>query len=203
MPATREARTLINTSVVLQQLHDEMPSDHVTLGWLMSRLHKRSYGMIMLLLALIAMVPGICIVAGLLIMIPAFEMIAGKPAPQFPHRIAKHPLPTRHFAAFLRRAMPVLSYLEKLTHPRWSGIVEVSKPLVGIIVVILGSIVVFAPIPLVNVVPALVIALISLAYLEEDGLLLLIGLLAAIVVLTIAATAVWETVLGVKWLSSL
>jgi hypothetical protein len=62
---------------------------------------------------------------------------------------------------------------------------------------------VFAPIPLTNVVPALVIALISLAYLEEDGLVLSIGLLAALVVLTAAVAAVWETVLGVKWLSGL
>jgi hypothetical protein len=48
-----------------------------------------------------------------------------------------------------------------------------------------------------------VIALISLAYLEEDGLVLSIGLLAALVVLTAAVAAVWETVLGVKWLSGL
>jgi hypothetical protein len=152
----------------------------------------------MLVLALIATVPGVCIVAGLLIIIPAFEMIAGKRAPQFPGRIAKHPLPTRHFASFMQRAVPVLEHLENLTHPRWYGVVEVTKPLVGIIVVILSSLVVFAPIPLMNVVPALVIALISLAYLEEDGLALLIGLLAAIVVLTVAAAAVWETVLGVN-----
>jgi hypothetical protein len=201
MTASQDARTLINTSVVLQQLHDEMPSDYVTLGWLMGRLRKRSYGMIMLVLALVATVPGVCIVAGLLLMIPAFEMIAGRRAPIFPRRIAEHSLPTRHFAAFFRRATPVLKYLEKLTHPRWSPVVEVTKPLVGIIVVILSSIVVFAPIPLTNVVPALVIALISLAYLEEDGLVLSIGLLAAIVVLTVAVAAVWETVLGVKWLS--
>jgi hypothetical protein len=47
-----------------------------------------------------------------------------------------------------------------------------------------------------------VIALISLAYLEEDGLLLSIALLAAIIVLTVALV-VWETVLGAKWISGL
>ncbi len=60
---------------------------------------------------------------------------------------------------------------------------------------------VFAPIPLTNVVPSVVIALISLGYLEEDGLVLSIGLLAAVVVLALAAAAVWGTVLGMKWLS--
>jgi hypothetical protein len=42
--------------------------------------------------------------------------------------------------------------------------------------VILSTILVFSPIPLSNVVPAVLIALISLAYLEEDGLLVLVHL---------------------------
>ena len=54
-----------------------------------------------------------------------------------------------------------------------------------------------------NVVPALVIALISLAYLEEDGFLLSIALLAAIIVLGIELVAVWETVVGAKWIIGL
>jgi len=57
--------------------------------------------------------------------------------------------------------------------------------------------------PLSNVVPALVIAVISLAYVEEDGLLLSIGLLAAVVVLTVELVAVWEIVLGAKWIIGL
>jgi hypothetical protein len=69
--------------------------------------------------------------------------------------------------------------------------------------VLLNTIVVFAPIPLGSVVPALVIALISLAYLEEDGLLLSIALLAAIIVLTVEFLAVWGTVVGAKWIVGL
>lgn len=203
MTAPPDARTLTHTSAVLQQLHDEVQSDHVTLGWLLDRLRKRSYGMIMLVLALLAMVPGVCILAGLLLMIPAFQMIAGQPAPVFPRRIADHPVPTRHFTALLQRAIPVLKYLERMTHPRWHGVLEATKRPVGVMVVILSSVVAFAPIPLTNFVPAVLITVISLAYLEEDGLVLLIGLLAAIVVVTLAVVAVWETFLGVKWLSAL
>jgi hypothetical protein len=51
--------------------------------------------------------------------------------------------------------------------------------------------------------PAGVIVLIALAYLEEDGLLLAIALLAAAVVLSIAVAAVWETVLGAECISRL
>jgi hypothetical protein len=189
--------TLIHTSVVLQRLYEGAPTDHFTMGWVMDGLGKRSFGMIMLLLSLAAVVPGISIVAGLLLMIPAFQMVAGRSAPVFPRRIANHQLPTRHLMALVRRAVPLLRYLEKMIHPRWHTPLEATKLLVGIVVIILDALIVFAPIPLTNVVPALVIALISLAYLEEDGLLLLIALLAAIIVLAVASVAVWETVRGV------
>jgi hypothetical protein len=59
------------------------------------------------------------------------------------------------------------------------------------------------PIPFSNIVPALVIAVISLAYLEEDGLLLSLALLNAVVVVTLELAAVWETVLGAKWIVGL
>ena len=55
---------LIPTSVLLQRLHDEGPTARFTLGWLMGRLGKRFFGIIMLLLAVVAVAPGISIVAG-------------------------------------------------------------------------------------------------------------------------------------------
>ena len=80
---------------------------------------------------------------------------------------------------------------------------EATKRLVGTIVVVLSATLVFIPIPLSNVVPALVIALISLAYLEEDGVLLSIALLAAVIVLAVATAAIWQMVVGAKWIVDL
>jgi hypothetical protein len=54
------------------------------------------------------------------------------------------------------------------------------------------------PIPLSNILPAVLIALISLGYLEEDGVLLSITLLAAVVVLALDLTLVWEVLHGAK-----
>ncbi len=112
-------------------------------------------------------------------------------------------LPTRHLAALVQRTVPVLRYLEKLIHPRWPTPFEATKRVVGAVVVILSVTLVFTPIPLSNVVPAPVIALISLAYLEEDGLLLSIAPLDAVVVLTVELAVVWETVLSANWIVGL
>jgi hypothetical protein len=59
----------------------------------------------------------------------------------------------------------------------------VTKRVVGIVVLMLVARVMIVPFPLCTILPALVIAWISLAYLEEDGLMLSIGLLAGFVVL--------------------
>ena len=37
-------------------------------------------------------------------------------------------------------------------------------------------------------------------YLEEDGLLLSVALLAAVIVLAVELAVVWQTVLGAKWI---
>lgn len=198
-----DATAFIPASVLLQRLHDEAPKDHFTLGWLMSRIHKRSFGLIMLLLAVVAIAPGVSIVAGLLLMIPALQMVAGQNMPVFPRRIAARPMPTRHLAALVQRAVPVLRYLERLIHPRWPTPLDTTKRLVGAIVILLNVTLLFTPVPLSNVVPALVIALISLAYLEEDGLLLSIALLAGVIVLVIEFLAVWEAIRGAKWIVGL
>jgi hypothetical protein len=198
-----DARVLIPASVVLQRLHDEVPADHFTLAWLTNNLHKRSFGIIMLLIALVAIAPGLSIIAGLLLMIPAVQMIAGKAAPIFPRRIAVRSLPTRHLAAVVQRSIPLLRFLEKVIHPRWHTPLEATKRLVGAVVVTLSATLVLIPIPLSNVVPASVIALISLAYLEEDGILLSISLLAAMTVMMVATMGVWEMVVGARWIADL
>lgn len=196
-----DATAFIPASVLLQRLHDEAPKDHF--GWLMSQMHKRSFGLIMLLLAVVAIAPGVSIVAGLLLMIPALQMVAGQNMPVFPRCIAARPMPTRHLAALVQRAVTELKYLERLIHLRWPTPLDATKRLVSAIVGLLNVTLLFTPFPLSNVVPALLIALISLACLEEDRLLLSIVLLAGVVVLAIELVAVWEAIRGAKWIVGL
>jgi hypothetical protein len=75
--------------------------------------------------------------------------------------------------------------------------------LVGAVVLILSTTLVLVPIPLSNVVPASVIALISLAYLEEDGVLLSVALLAAMIVMAVATMGVWEMIVSAQWIANL
>ena len=193
----------VPVSVVLQRLHDEAPAREFTLGWLIGSLRKRSFGLIMLLLGIAAITPGVSIVAGLLLMIPAAQLILGHDAPAFPRRIANRPIPVRHFAALVRRAVPILRRIETLIHPRWRTPVDPTARLVGVAVLLLSATLIFIPVPLSNIVPALAIVLLSLAWLEDDGLLLAIAMAFGLILAALALAAVWETVRGAEWLSRL
>jgi hypothetical protein len=185
-------------SEVLQEMLDSLPPDHFTLGWLSSHLHRRSFGVIVLVLALIAMVPGLSYVAGFLLFAPAIEMIAGRSAPTFPDRVANRPLPTHYLALAVRRTMPILRYLEKIIRPRWQMPLETTKRLVGAAVFLLTSLLLLTPLPFVQIVPGIIIVILSVAYLEDDGLLLSLGLFATLALLGASAGAVWGMIVALS-----
>jgi len=69
-------------------------------------------------------------------------------------------------------------------------------------ILLLTAVLLLMPVPLSNVAPALVISLISLAYVEEDGLLLSVALLAAIILIGVTAAAVLGTIVGAVLIST-
>ena len=96
------------TSVVLDGLLGDDAPDRVTLGWLMGRLGDRSFGIVLLLLALLGLLPGVSALAGVLLAVPAVQMILARPGPVFPRRIAARPFEARRLARVVRRVVPVL-----------------------------------------------------------------------------------------------
>jgi hypothetical protein len=180
------------TSVVLNDLLGEARTEDVTLSWLMSRLGDRSFGIVLIFLAMLGLLPGISAFAGLLLIVPAFQMIMARPGPVFPRRVASRQIKTRRLFHMIRRIVPALRYLERVIHPRWLTPFEATKRVVGAVVLLLG-IGLLAPIPLSNVPPALLIVLFAFAYLEEDGLLLCVALVAALILFAAVAIAIWQT----------
>jgi hypothetical protein len=179
-------------SVVLQELHDAAPKDHVTLRWMLERLPNQSFGLILMMLGIAATVPGISVFAGVLLVVATLQMIAGRPTPLFPRWIAERPLPDGHIATAARTAISVLRRFERAIHPRWPMPRAATKRVVGVAVLLLTVRLLLAPLPLSNILPAVVITLISLAYLEQDGLLLTVSLLAALSLLAIDLALVVE-----------
>jgi hypothetical protein len=184
-------------SRLLEDLLHQAPPECFTLGWLISNLQQRSFGIVVLLLGVIAATPIGSTVPGLMLAVVALQMIAGRRELVFPQFITARSLPTRYLFRVGKHAIPVMRYLEKAVHPRWPTAFEAAKHFVGVMILLLTAVLLLTPVPLSNIAPATVIALISLAYLEEDGLLLCFAFLAAVVLISAASAAVWGTIVGV------
>ena len=59
------------------------------------------------------------------------------------------------------------------------------------------------PVPLSNIPPAILVVVISLAYIEEDGLLLCLAFLFALILIGIASVAVLGTIFGALLISDI
>jgi hypothetical protein len=171
-------------------LIDDAPKDFVNLDWLLGHLQKRSFGLLLLILAIVCMLPGIGTIAAFLLAFPATEMILGRESPRLPHFLTARPIHTRHFTRWAARVLPLLRLIETVSRPRWHTPLQATKRTVGLIVLLLAIAAIW-PIPFTNVVPALMIVLISLAYLEEDGVLLCISIAAALLALAFFGAFVW------------
>jgi hypothetical protein len=189
------------SSEVLADLLQQAPGECFTLGWLMSKLQQHSFGIVVLILGLLATTPIGSTMPGLMLAAVALQMIAGRCELVFPQFISSRSLPTRFLLRVGGHAIPIMQHLEKAVHPRWPTTFEAAKHFVGAVVLLLTAALLLTPVPLSNIAPAIVIALIALAYLEKDGLLLCFALLAAIVLLTVASAAVWETIVGAAFIS--
>lgn len=178
------------TSALLEDLMAEAPPGAVTLGWILDRLGPRSYGLVMLLLGLATMVPGLGVMAGVLVLWVAGQMIMARPAPTVPRVLSHRTFATRRLIAVLRRLVPVLRFLERFAHPRWPTPFVTTRRSLGAMLLLLG-VSVLSPIPLTQYVPAVAIMAIALAYLEDDGVLLAVAIAIAVLSLGLTGATVW------------
>ena len=78
----------VPTSVILEGVLRDAPPDGVTLAWLIGSLEERSFGIVILVIALVGLLPGASTFVGLLLAAPAIQMLLGRPQPVLPGRIA-------------------------------------------------------------------------------------------------------------------
>lgn len=180
------------TSELLEEILHDLPAGSITPEWLLARLGERSFGLLFLLLGLLGLVPGASIAAGLLMLAPAGQMLAGRARPRFPSRLAERPIGSIPFARLLRRLLPGLRWLEGLVRPRWATPVGATQRGVGAVVLLLG-LSLLLPVPLSNLLPAAIIVLIAFAYIEEDGLLLLLGSVLGVAALLAGGVVLWRS----------
>ena len=167
-------------SQVLLRMADDETRQRISVGDLLADLHDRAIGALIFVFALpntLPMPPGASSILGAPLLFLTAQLAFGR-APWLPRVIAARSMDRAHFAAVVHRVAPWLARAERLLRPR---IAALARPpfeyVIGAICLFL-SVILFLPIPMGNMPPAIAICLFSLAILERDGVWVLAGLCA-------------------------
>lgn len=171
----------------------------MSISWLIAELGERSFGLTLLLMAVIALLPGLSTIVGLLIAWPSIQLILGHRNASLPLVLARREIRVERLKRVIEIVVPRLAWIERLIRPRWPAVFKTVRRLVGTAILLVG-LTLTSPVPFSHVVPALAIMLIAFAYLEEDGVALLLALCAALCSLAITAVAVWGAVQTIDWI---
>jgi hypothetical protein len=186
----------VSLSKELHQFVGALESDTVTIGEVLDRIADRGFGLVLLVLALPAALPipapGYATPFGLMMAALAIQMMRGRTTPWFPERVRKRSIKRSKLEWTVRNAGFPLRFVEWIIRPRLSGLAR-NRLFLGLVgfVVMLMSLSMALPVPLTNTAPSFVIFVLAAGILEEDGLVLLGGLLLAPIAAGIAGVAVY------------
>jgi hypothetical protein len=189
----REKRVHRSLSVVLKDI-SERPDDNFTIADVRDALGDRSFATLLFLFAAInclPLPPGSSAFLGLPTLIISAQMVFGQSKVWLPDFILKRPISAERFRQIVEKLSPWLQKTERLVRPRyWPFPDMLIDRVIGLIAFVL-SVLLVAPIPLGNWLPAFAMALFGLALSERDGIVL-----SAAVATTVAALMVIAAIFG-------
>jgi hypothetical protein len=198
-PTSVELSRLLERADASRAETNRADANRVPVVWLLEQLGRRSFGLTFFVMGMVALVPGASTLVGVLLAWPAVQLMLGHEAAEMPRLIGRRTVAVPRLARVIALLTPRLARLERLVRPRWPELFSTLRRPTGVAMLLLGLSMI-SPVPFSHVVPALVIMLLALAYLEEDGLVLLLALAGAMAALAITAATVWGTVETIDWI---
>lgn len=176
-------------SAKLGQIAGRVDRDRIYIRDLLLELDQRAIAAMLFVFAVpntIPVPPGVSGVLGAPLLFLAAQLMLGR-SPWLPAIIADRSFVRTDFARILAKVGPWLEKAERLMRPRFSILTKPpAEYLVGALTLIL-AIVLFLPIPLGNMLPAIAICILALGLIQQDGLWVLAGAVTGIVSLVIVS----------------
>ena len=159
------------TSSVLVSLIDKSKqSSHISLRALTDRMGDRTFGLLLILIAIFNIIPFVSLVAGLLIVCLGIQMSLGRTQAWLPSFILDRQLNASNVTIALQTFEPKIRTIERYLRPRFQFTeAYIVDRINGLIIAVLGAIIML-PIPFTNFAPALIVIVMGLGLLERDGL---------------------------------
>lgn len=178
-----EAMAHKRVSVVLRSVIETAPGDTISVGEIIEAFGERAFGFVIILFSLpncIPAPPGMNSVFGLPVLLFAVQLALGFKKPWLPRRILDKRFRVATFRRIIDAAEPKLRRVENFLRPRHTVLFGPrGDRLIGVFAVIL-ALCVIVPLPGTNWVPSIALVILSMAIMQEDGLVLGFGILAGL-----------------------
>ena len=170
-----------SASRLLSSFLEENQQDRITVGDLVVALGHRGQAILLLLLSLpngllLASIPGLSTIFGVPMCFIAIQMLVNRPSLWLPKRIHDQVIDRATLNKILEVSNPYLVKIERYIKPRFQyftyGFFE---KIIGLSVLIL-SVIITLPIPFGNFLGGWGVIILSLAIIERDGIMAIIGL---------------------------
>ena len=154
----------------------------LTVGQMLEQFDSRAFGAMLFVFGLLnclPLPPGSSTLLSLPILLLAPQIALGREIPWLPRKLVEHPLKRDDLRGLFRKLTPIVRRMELVTRPRLMILfASAGERLIGVVCTLLALVLVL-PIPLGNLAPGATVAVLSLALLQRDGLLALLGYLMA------------------------
>lgn len=191
-----QATVPLTTSVSdrLRRRLEDRAKGSATVGEIVDLSNQHGFGLIFIVLALPTLVPvlppGTAVLVGLLFVFLGLQRCLGLRHPWLPARVRGVVISPKVAKFIVNRALPVLDQIENRSRKRWKiGSSEPVSRLAAVAVALLGLVMV-APLPFMNTLPAMMVLAIGVGFLKGDGLFLLLGTIGT-AVLVVALVALF------------
>lgn len=192
-PPASERRRM---SGLLRSLASDWPAPRLTLGDLEGALGDRSFGVLLLVFCLPALVPGIATVATVPLVLLGLQLALGHETPWMPGFVRRRSMAKRDFARIVRRVAPLVERLERFMRPRASALVApAGERLIGAVCALL-ALLLPVPLPFGNAIVVLPIMVLALGLIERDGQVALAGFFLGVACATLFVVLTWATLRG-------
>ncbi|WP_262028686.1 exopolysaccharide biosynthesis protein [Microvirga sp. Mcv34] len=186
-----------SASAVLRAVIDEAEGETISIGEIIEAFGERAFGFVLILFSLpncVPNVPGIAGLVGTPVLIFGIQMMLGHTRPWLPRFILRQTVSTAKFKRLIDIAEPRLQKLESYCKPRLLPLFGPFGDRVVGFFAFLVAVSVLIPFPGTNFPPSIALVIASIAIMEEDGYLLIVGYLIGL-----AGLAYTATVLGASY----
>lgn len=202
-------------SKLSQELNDyffvQEREEKITLKEILALAEERIFGFLLVILSLPSALPipapGYSIPFGVLIILLALQLILGRKIPWLPEKMLQGTMKTTTAQKFVKMGLPWLKRIEGITKPRLTYIStsNTGRIIIGVAIALM-AISMMIPIPGTNTAPAIGVFVTAFGMQEDDGFIVLAGLVICLIAGVFSASIVFAAIWGgatiIDWLKS-